>query len=235
MKKLEKNKSNVPLHVAIIPDGNRRWAVKKGFYPSYGHYKAGSYDNLERLFGKAKSLGVKYLSIWGFSTENWKRDKKEIKSIFDLILKGIDRFKKEAHKSKIRFRHFGRKDRLPKKLLRELEKLEEETENYSLFNVNLCLDYGGRDEILRCVNLLLKDKKKNVDERDFSAHLDSKGVPDPDLIIRTSGEKRISGFMPFQSTYAEFSFVNKHFPDFTGEDLKKEIDGFSMRQRRMGE
>ena len=225
---------NIPRHIVIIPDGNRRWAREKGMDPRSGHYKAGSYNNLESLFLEAKRLGVKYFSIWGFSTENWKRDSLEIKAIFSLIMEGIERFRKDAHKNKIRFRHLGRRDRLPRKLVQELKKLEEETEDYSDFNVQLCLDYGGRDELVRAINSLLKSKVKKIDEKALEGYLDSKGIPDPDLIIRTSGEKRISGFMPFQSVYAELYFSDLYFPDYNALELRNAIREYAKRNRRFG-
>ena len=150
----------MPVHVVIIPDGNRRWARARGLKPWEGHYKSGSYDNLISLFREAKRLGVKYLSIWAFSTENWKRDKKEVDILLNLTLKRIMDFSKEIHNEKIRFRHIGRKDRIPVKLVRELEKLEKETAGYNESNVQLLLDYGGRDEIIRAVNKLIKNGKE---------------------------------------------------------------------------
>ncbi len=224
----------IPRHIVIIPDGNRRWAKEKGMDPRSGHYKAGSYDNLESLFVEAKKLGVKYFSIWGFSTENWKRNPAEVKAIFSLIMEGLERFRKDAYKNKIRFRHLGRKDRLPKKLVLELKKLEEETKDYGDFNVQLCLDYGGRDELVRAVNSLLKSKVKKINEKDIEKYLDSNGIPDPDLIIRTSGEKRTSGFMPYQSVYAELYFSDLYFPDFNALELRKAVKEYARRNRRFG-
>jgi len=224
----------VPVHIAIIPDGNRRWAKEKGMIGSMGHYKSGSKDNMNELFSEAKKWGVKYLSLWGFSTENWSRDEKEIKAIFNLILKNIEEFKGHADANKVRFRHMGRKDRLPKELANALRDLEEKTKNYDEFNVQLFLDYGGRDEILRAVNEMIKQGTKKIDEEALSSHLDTAGIPDPDLIIRTSGEKRISGLMPWQSVYAEFYFTNVHFPDFDAKELRKAIEDFIRRDRRFG-
>ncbi len=212
----------LPAHVVIIPDGNRRWARARGLKPWEGHYKSGSYDNLISLFREAKKLGVKYLSIWAFSTENWKRDKKEVDILLNLTLKRIMDLGKEIHKDKIRVRHLGRKDRIPAKLARELEKLERETSGYTDFSIQLLIDYGGRDEILRAVNKLVK-KGKEVDESGFSKALDTSDVPDVDLIIRTSGEKRLSGLMPFQGVYAELYFIDKHFPDFNADDLREAV------------
>lgn len=225
---------NKPLHVAIIPDGNRRWAREKGLDATFGHYKSGILDNLLELFDEAKKLGIKYFSVWAFSTENWKREEKEIEAIFSLVLRNIDKLKTIAHKDKIRFRHIGRKDRMPKELSNALTQLENETEKYNDFNVQLCLDYGGRDEIIRAINKLIKKEIKCINEENIENVLDTAGIPEPDLIIRTSGEKRLSGFMPFQSVYSELYFCDKHFPDFKAEDLRKAVEEFNRRNRRFG-
>lgn len=224
----------IPVHVAVIPDGNRRWAREKGLEAVQGHFKAGAYENLEMLFGECKKLGIKYLSFWAFSTENWRRDKKEVEALFGLLFDGISKFGELAKRDKIRFRHIGRKDRLPKNIVSEMEKLEKETKNYSDFNVQLCLDYGGRDEIVRAINKILKEKVKKVDEISFSKYLDTGEIPEPDLIIRTSGEHRISGFMPWQGAYAEFYFADCYFPDFGPNELRAAITDYSRRIRRFG-
>jgi len=223
-----------PIHIAIIPDGNRRWARKKALMPSMGHVKATDNNSLFSIFEEAKKFGVKYFSIWGFSTENWKRNEDEKNFLFNLLLKNVKKSIRGARKYKIMIRHVGRKDRLPKKLVKELGILEEKTKNYTGFTVLLCLDYGGRDEILRAVNKIIKDKKKKIDEKTFSDYLDTAGIPDPDLVIRTSGEKRLSGFMPFQASYSEIYFVKKYFPDFSRKDLRKVIKNFMNRERRFG-
>src|SRR3989344_6633000 len=260
-----KPKTNIPLHVAIIPDGNRRWAKHLGKEATFGHYQSANYENLKSLFNEAKKLGVKYFSIWGFSTENWKRDDNEIKNIFQLVENFIDRYQKDLHKDKIRFRHIGRKERLPVSLMIKLEKLEKETKNYTEFNVQLYLDYGGRDELIWAVNKLLKSerfrnknnspireggrgmaedmsksrtkrtkKNKEITEEEFKKYLDTNSIPDPDLIIRTSGEYRLSGFLPFQSVYSELYFTDKHFPDFNIIELRKALQEYSKRKRRFG-
>lgn len=225
---------NVPKHIAIIPDGNRRWAKERGMEGFRGHEKAGEVDNLTALFEEAKKFGVKYISFWGFSTENWKRNKEENDKLFDVLIKGVDGFLDYARENNVRFRHFGRKDRFSKELVEALERLEKETETYNEYNVQLCLDYGGRDEILRAVNKLLNAKAKEINDEQFSKVLDTHEVPDPDLIVRTSGEKRLSGFMPWQGVYAELIFVDKHFPDFRPEDVGEVIREFSRRKRRFG-
>ncbi len=226
--------NKIPVHISIIPDGNRRWAKSKGLIASAGHKKAGSYEHIKDLFDTARGEGVKYLSFWGFSTENWKRDTREIDSIFELVSKAVKEWRKEAIENKIRFRHIGRKDRMPKYLIEEINKLEEETKDNSDFHVQICLDYGGRDEIVRAINKILKSGKREINENDFAGYLDSAGIPEPDLIIRTSGEKRTSGFMPFQSAYSELYFSDVHFPDFDACELKEAISEFGKRKRTFG-
>jgi len=224
----------IPKHVAIIPDGNRRWAKRKGFSSSKGVSVGGDYNHLKELFDEAHKLGIKYVSLWGFSTENWKRPNKEIKAVFDLVGKSIDRFTKDALKNKIKFRHLGRKDRLPKKVIEKIKILEDKTKEFDNFNVQICLDYGCKDEIVRAVNNVIKSGKNDIDEKTFSDYLDTSGIPDVDLIIRTSGEKRTSGFMGFQADYAEFYFTDKLFPDFNVKDFREAIRDFGRRKRNIG-
>ncbi len=233
-KKLLGVKAKVPQHIAIIPDGNRRWAVSNGLAKTEGHRKPAARDNLYSLFTVAKELGVRYLTFWAFSTENWKRPGKEVKVLFDILEGLCDQLQDDAVKNKIKFRHLGRKDRLPKHIVKKLTALEESTKDYSDFYVQLCLDYGGRDEIARAVNKMLKEGVQEVHEEDIARYLDSADIPDPDLIIRTSGEQRTSGFMPYQSTYAELYFCDKHFPDFSPDDLRDAVKTFGTRKRRFG-
>ncbi|MEK6899256.1 MAG: polyprenyl diphosphate synthase [Nanoarchaeota archaeon] len=227
-------RKNLPLHVAIIPDGNRRWAKEKGFLSSKGHEKAIEEDNLMALFKEARELGVKYVSLWGFSTENWKRDKEEVDYLFDLFRKNIEQIKVSFMKEKIRFRHLGRKDRLPRDIISSVEELERETRDFSDFNVQFCLDYGGRDELARAINKMLKSGIGEIDESKISSFLDTDEIPDPDLIIRTSGEQRTSGFMPFQGAYAELYFSELYFPDFGPTQLKEAVEEFVRRKRNFG-
>ena len=231
--KLTMSKNKIPVHLVLIPDGNRRWALSKGLAKIDG-YKTVDYEHLESLLLEAKKLGVKYVSLWIFSTDNWKRPKSEINFLFNHFLNNLDALLTGANKYKVRVRHIGRKDRLPLLLRKKLEELEKKTEKYDEFNVQLCLDYGGRDEIIRAVNKLIKSKKKNISEAGFNDFLDTKGLPDVDFIIRTSGEHRTSGLMPFQSAYAELYFADCHFPDFDGKELKKAIIEYTRRQRRFG-
>ncbi len=227
-------RKEVPEHIVIIPDGNRRWAVKNGLDSSLGHYTAASYEHIKELIEEAKKCGTKYITFWGFSTENWKRDKREVDSIFAIVYSVLEKFREDLEMNKIRFKHLGRKDRLPGKLLSLIEELEKQTEKYREFNLQICLDYGGREEILNAVNKILEEKKGKISEESFNSYLYSAGIPDPDLIIRTSGELRTSGLMPFQSAYAELYFSDKHFPDFGASDLKTAVSEFGRRQRRFG-
>lgn len=226
----------IPIHISIIPDGNRRWAKEQGFRTSMGYSRGGDYEHLKSLVEEARKLGAKYFSFWGFSTENWNRDKSERDEIFKLVLRNIEKFRKDALENKLRFRHIGRKDRLPANIIAELEKLEKETERFSDFNVLLCLDYGGRDEIVRAVRKIISDKisLSEVDEKNFVKYLDTSEIPDVDLIVRTAGEMRTSGFMPFQSTYSELYFSEKYFPEFGVEDLRKAVEEFGNRKRNFG-
>ncbi len=226
--------NKVPSHIGIIPDGNRRWAKSKGMEAFKGHSKSAEIGNVASLLGEAKKLGVEYVSIWGFSTENWNRPELEKRFLFKLLVKSFNEFLAYAHEDKIRIRHIGRKDRLPKEVVATLEKLENETAKYKEFNVNFCMDYGGRDELIRAVNKMIADGKNGVDEISFASYLDTVGIPDVELIIRTSGEQRTSGFMPFQSDYAELYFSEKYFPDFKPEDLREAIEWFSDRKRNFG-
>jgi undecaprenyl diphosphate synthase len=168
------------------------------------------------LFKEAKHIGIEYLSLWAFSTENWNRDPGEIEKLMGIILKSLKWMREEAQRERIRFRHVGRKDRLPEEILEEIKSLEKETKDFDDFNIQIFLDYGGRDEIVRTA----RRAGKNVSEEEFSSMLDTGGLPDPDLIIRTGGERRLSGFMPFQGTYAELYFTDVLFPEFKPENLR---------------
>src|SRR3989338_6006476 len=223
-----------PVHVAIIPDGNRRWARTRGQEPQFGHYTSASFQHLQSLFATAKTSGVRYLTLWGFSTENWKRAPAERKALFALLEHGVKRLRIDSSVNKIRFHHLGRKDRLPSSLLRELVLLEQETAKYSEFHVQLCLDYGGSDELVRAVNKILASGKRKIDESALLNALDAPDAPPVDLVIRTSGEQRLSGLMPLQVAYAELYFAPVHFPDFDAKAFKEALDSYSARQRRFG-
>jgi undecaprenyl diphosphate synthase len=223
-------------HISLIPDGNRRWAVRNNLSILEGHSHALTSKKINFLFDEIIKQKIKYLSIWGFSTENWKRSQKEKKYLFKLLIKKIQQFIEDAEKNQIRFRHIGRRDRLPRELLAELSVLEEITKKYNLLNVQLCLDYGGRDETLRSVSSYCKKwgNSNHLTEEKFSAFLDTYEIPDIDLIIRTGGEQRLSGFMPWQSAYSELYFTKTYFPDFSVTHLRKAIEEFKKRKRNFG-
>jgi undecaprenyl diphosphate synthase len=228
--------TKIPDHIAIIPDGNRRWARSKGLYTLEGHRRG--FDRAVELAKAARELGIHTVTLWGFSTENWDRTKEEINYLMKLYHKLIDDYLVEAHKDKVRIFHLGRKDRLPKSLMKKLSGAEKETEGYTKFIANIALDYGGQDEILRITKKIVKD---GIPENQINAELltqysDLHGQPYPnvDLMIRTSGEQRTSGFLLWHSAYTEYYWEEGHFPDFTPERLKEAILDFSRRRRRFG-
>jgi len=231
---LRKTPANIPTHVAVIADGNRRWARAHGWKPWVGHRKGGDVDRLRGIYAKCKKIGVKYVSMWVWSTENWERSKEEQEAIFSVFMKGFEKAKEICLKDKIRFKHVGRKDRLPKDIVTAMDEMERATKDFSDLSFILCVDYGGRDEIVRAVNKVIADGKKSVTEETFATYLDTHGIPDPDLVIRTSGEMRLSGLMPFQSTYAELYSSPVLLPDFGVEEFMKAVDEYSRRTRRFG-
>lgn len=227
----KENKQNIPAHVAIIPDGNRRWAKNKGLPSLEGHRKGA--QNFEKLADKAREMGIQCFTTWVFSTENWKRPQDEIDYLFDIARKYVKKYKEKCLREKTRFIHLGRKDRLPEDIVRELIDIEEKTKEYTSFNIALGFDYGGHDEIVRAVEVL-KNKNLPITMESIENNLDTKGLPPPDFIIRTSGELRLSGFLSWQSAYAELYFPNIHFPDFTPELFEKAVLDFAKRDRRFG-
>lgn len=228
----------VPLnHLVIIPDGNRRWSKSSGLPVWEGHRR--SSNNLQYILEVCKEREIHYLTMWGFSTENWKRDQDEVKFLMDLFSHLLSTKLEEFIKNEINFRHLGRKDRLPESLLKLIEKAEKETAKFDTWHYQVALDYGGRDEILRATNKIIEDVKAGkidgqVTDEKFASYLDTAGVPDPDLILRTSGEKRLSGMMPFQGVYAELEFTDMRFPEMTKESLNELIEEYYNRQRRFG-
>lgn len=221
----------LPKHVVIIPDGNRRWAKEKGKPAIFGHAKG--YERTQECIRYARDNGIEVMTMWAFSTENWKRKKDEVGELVTLITKGLSKLHRDAKKEKSRVVHIGRRDRLDKKLVTLIEKVEEETKGYKGFTLCLAIDYGGEDEIMRAEERLKASLKKNRQLKDF---LDTTlhNVPYPDLIIRTGGENRTSGFMPLQSTYSEWIFEEKLFPDFDTVVFKQALEIYSKRTRRFG-
>lgn len=228
--------TKVPDHIAIIPDGNRRWARARGLHTLQGHKKG--YDMAVKLGRAARDWGIHTITLWGFSTENWDREKEEINCLMKIYGKFLDDYLKEAEENKVKIVHLGRKDRLPKILLKKIIQAEEQTKNYKKYIMNIALDYGGHDDIIRATKAMIKDKVKaeDVNKELFEKYLDTKGQPYPyvDLMIRTSGEQRTSGFVLWQSEYNEFYWENDHFPDFTPEKLREAVLDYSRRRRRFG-
>jgi undecaprenyl diphosphate synthase len=226
--------TKIPNHIAMVLDGNRRWARARGLKPWEGH-KAG-YMAVKKLAQSARDLGVHTFTVWAFSTENWERPKVEINEIMKLLRFGLDEIEPELHRDKVRFIHLGRKDRLPKDALEHIAKLEKDTAHYTDHAFNIALDYGGKDEIVRAVNEILKSGIKEVDAKQFESYLDTATQPYPyvDLFIRTSGEQRTSGLLPWQMDYAEYYFEQEHLPDFTPEKLREAVLDYSRRRRRFG-
>lgn len=223
--------SKIPTHIAIIPDGNRRWAKSKGLLAQAGHKKG--VENIEQLVRTTRDMGIKCLTGWAFSTENWKRDKKENDNLFDLLRLFTKRYKKFIEKERIRFIHLGRKDRLPEDVVKIINEMEDVTKQYTDFTTAIGLDYGGHDELLRTIKKL-KNQNLEITKENIEKNLDTAQLPKPDLIIRTSGEQRLSGFMSWQCAYAEFYFAKVHFPDFGPKELKKAIAEYMTRNRTFG-
>jgi len=224
----------IPAHIVIIPDGNRRWAREQGWHPWVGHRAALTKDRIHDIFNECHRLDIRYLSLWGFSTENWSRDKKEIAYLFTIFKEFVESLSQCLHDDKIRFRLFGRRDRLPKDIVTLCERVERETEKYADLSFQLCLDSGGRDDVVRAFNRMTADGVTHADEQTISRYLDSADVPDPDLIIRTSGERRTSGIMAYQAVYAELYFTDVYFPDFDVAQFRLAILDYASRVRRFG-
>lgn len=226
--------ANIPKHVVIIPDGNRRWAKKHGLKPVEGHKKG--IEVAMNIVRGSRDLGVKTLTLWGFSTENWKREPFEVKYLMRIYTAFFQKHVKELIVEGVKFNWVGRRDRVPKQLKEILEKIEKETAKNTRYVLNICIDYGGHDEIIRAFKKLLKRgvSASKITEEIVAKNLDTAGQPDPDLLIRTSGEMRTSGIMPWQTTYTELYFAKMFFPDFSLSELKRAIGEYSSRQRRFG-
>ncbi|MBQ7410312.1 MAG: isoprenyl transferase [Clostridia bacterium] len=228
----------MPKHIAIIMDGNRRWAKQRNLPVKLGH-KQGA-ETLKKVVRYANKIGIKYVTVYAFSTENWKRSEEEVSALMNLLETYLDDFAKEADTENIVIRVLGNMTQLSESLQESIAKTIKRTENNTGTIFNIALNYGGRDEITNAAKNLAKDVKdgkvelENISEELFAKYLYTKDDPDPDLLIRTSGELRLSGFLPWQSTYSEFLFLDKLWPDFSNEDLDNAIDVFSKRNRKFG-
>ncbi len=220
------------MHVAIIMDGNGRWAKKRGLPRIEGHRRGA--EKVEKVVEWASDLGIDYLTLYAFSTENWRRPWEEVNFLFKLFVefmkKKVQRMKKEG----VRIRIMGRREGLPDEVLDVWNWVEEETKDGRKITVVIALNYGGRAEILDAVRRIVKDGRKIESEEDFREYLYIPDLPDPDLVIRTSGEMRISNFLLWQIAYSELVFLDKYWPDFEKEDLEKALEDFSRRERRFG-
>ena len=233
---VESNK--VPAHIAIILDGNRRWAKKRGMPTLQGHTEGA--DNLERIARYCSKLGVKYLTVYAFSTENWKRTEDEVKYLMNLMAEYIGSFEVRFKDSNAVIRLVGNIDRLPKKLQDSIIKIEEKTKNNTGLILNLCINYGGREEIVNATKAIADKvasgelKLDDINEDMFPNYLRTGNIPDPDLFIRAGGEKRLSGFLLWQSSYSELYFSDVLWPDFNENELDKAINEFNNRKRNFG-
>ena len=232
----ELENSGVPRHIAIILDGNGRWAKKRGLPRTAGH-AAGS-ETFRKIATYCKNIGVEYLTVYAFSTENWKRPEEEVSTIMKLLNRYLEEAIATMEKDKIKMKIFGNVDGLSPQLRALVEKTDEISKKYEGFQANICLNYGGRDEIVNAAKRYAQDlaegKVSELTEDVFSNYMYSAGIPDPDLLIRPGGEKRISNFLLWQCAYSEFYYTDVLWPDFSEKELDKAIAEFKSRDRRYG-
>ena len=224
--------NTLPKHIAIIMDGNGRWAKSRRLPRLAGH-RAGA-DAVKRTIEAAQQAGIKFLTLYAFSTENWTRPQDEIDGLMDLLCKTLDTYTSEAQKKNYRLLVSGSREKLPNTVLQKIDKAVQSTTKNTGLTVNLALNYGARQEIVHAVNALLAQDKKEISMDDISANLYQPQVPDPELIIRTSGEERLSNFLLWQAAYSEFYFTPVLWPDFNEQELKKALDAYAQRTRRFG-
>lgn len=229
---------NVPQHIAIILDGNGRWAKAKGMPRTYGHTVGAK--NVETICRAAHDLGVKYVTMYAFSTENWSRPDDEVKALMRLLGEYVKTCMKTAKKDNLRVRFIGDLTKLDEKLRKAIDELTEYSSQFDGLTLTIAINYGSRDEMTRAIRHLATDVKEDklaidsIDEALFSSYLDTKDIPDPDFMIRTSGEQRLSNYLLWQLAYAEFYFTPVAWPDFTPDELKKALEEYDKRNRRFG-
>ncbi len=229
---------NIPRHVAIILDGNGRWAKGKGMPRNYGHAQGSK--NVEIICEEAYKMGIEYLTVYAFSTENWKRPKDEVDALMKLLRNYMKTCLKTAEKNRMCVRVIGDKTGLDEDIRKRIDELEKATVHNDGLHFQIALNYGSRDEIIRAANRIMEEVKSGklepgqMDEEIFSSYLDTKGIPDPDLLIRTSGEQRLSNFLLWQLAYTEFYTTDVHWPAFTKGELMKAIEAYNKRERRYG-
>ena len=229
---------NIPQHVAIILDGNGRWAKAKGMPRNYGHAQGSK--NVEKICEEAWRMGIKYLTVYAFSTENWNRPKEEVNALMKLLRNYMKTCLKTAAKNDMKVRVIGDITRLDEDIRSRILELEEATKNNGGLNFQIAINYGSRDEITRAVRTLAEDVKEGklmpeeVNEACIERYLDTHDIPDPDLLIRTSGEQRLSNYLLWQLAYTEFYFTDVPWPDFSKQELEKAIEQYNRRDRRYG-
>lgn len=223
-------KTNLPRHVAFIMDGNRRWARGKGLSQLQGH--SAGVDALEPLVDYAIEAGIPYLTFWAFSTENWKRQKREVDFLLKIFRERLDKKIDNFHQKNVRIHVIGNLLMFPKDLQEKTKRWMEKTKNNKKITVNIALSYGGRDEIMRAIHKL--PDSKTITKEEFGNYLDTAGQPDPDLLVRTGGGIRLSGFMLWQMDYAEFYFTKTFWPDFTPKEFEKALNWYQEQKRNFG-
>lgn len=232
------NEINIPNHVAIILDGNGRWAKKKKMPRNFGHTQGSK--NVEKICELAYHMGVQYLTVYAFSTENWKRPKDEVDALMKLLQTYLETSIKTSAKNNMCVRVIGDTSKLNEDIKKSIVNLEEASKNNTGLKFQVAINYGSRDEILRAARAIAMDIKENktdidhIDETTFEQYLDTNGIPDPDLLIRTSGEQRLSNFLLWQLAYTEFYFTDVLWPDFNEKELKKALEYYNNRNRNFG-
>ncbi len=226
------DKKSVPVHVAIIMDGNGRWAERRGLPRTEGHKEG--VKTVKRIVKASSDLGIKYLTLYAFSTENWKRSKEEVNFLLNLFVEAINGYLDELKYNNVKLKFIGDIEGLPYFLRKVIFYSERITRNSTGLTLNIAINYGGRREIVQAVSRICKENIRNIDEKIFSKYLYTAGQPDPDIIIRTSGEKRLSNFLLYQSSYSELFFTDTLWPDFTENEFQEIIKEFLNRKRKFG-
>ena len=222
----------VPQHIAIIMDGNGRWAKSKGMPRIYGHREG--VKTVRKILKKAQSMNIKYLTLYAFSTENWKRPKEEVNGLMKLFKEYLKKEKKELEKNNVKLIFSGSREGVNKDLLEEMDNCVEFLQKNNGITLNLAFNYGGRREIIEAVNKVIAQNKEKISEEDFPEYLYHGEVPDPELVIRTSGEFRISNFLLWEIAYSEFYITEKMWPEFSEDEFENAVDYYRKRDRRFG-
>ncbi|CAN5271635.1 isoprenyl transferase [soil metagenome] len=228
------DKSKLPKHVGIIMDGNRRWAKQHKLESAFKGHEYVVNQVIEELVDACVEQGIPYLTLWAFSTENWKRSQEEVEGLMGLFRNAFAKQSEDLHKKGVRLKTIGNMSRFPKDIQEGAAHWQELSKKNTKITVTFALNYGGRDEILRAIHRISPEKITDITEEEFSQLLDTSDLPDPDLIIRTGGDVRTSGFMPWQATYAEYYYTSILMPDFTKQELQKALDTFAHSTRNFG-